>query len=77
MAPDPEGSAAQPIYCGATCSIGVEGFFCQLELGHEHEHEANVDITVDSRDTPIIVWWGDDGHAFVGSDKAVNTGRIG
>jgi hypothetical protein len=73
-----------PVACRATCAvIGVE-VECELKADHIHEHEANLTIAVDDldrddneRETPFLVWWDNGGHAFVGSNKAVDTGRIG
>lgn len=72
-------TAAPSVYCEAECQI--EEWWapipCCLDAGHEHEHEANFTITVADTRTPAVLWWGDDGHAFVGSNKAVDTGFIG
>jgi len=78
MPNDPASSAA----CEASASVAGLVVECELESPHEHEHEALLEIEVlDTADsgtlTPFLVWWGDDGHAFVGSNKAVDTGRIG
>lgn len=66
--------------CPSTCDVNDMSADCLLQAGHEHEHEANLMIAAgeppDDIETLFIVWWGDDGHAFVGSDKAVDTGKI-
>lgn len=74
---DPSSSAA----CEASCVLAGTQVECTLPAGHPYEHEASetVDVTDERNrlnETPFLVWWGNDGHAFVGSDKAVNTGRI-
>lgn len=69
--------------CVAWCNVAGTTVACDLQSPHEHEHEANTEIEVYDDDTgdvvatvPFLVWWGDDGHAFVGGNKAVNTGSI-
>ena len=69
--------------CPAWCEVVGGQVNCELEAGHEHEHEALDYITVRNDSggtdalTPFLVWWADDGHAFVGSHRAVDTGRVG
>jgi hypothetical protein len=65
-------------FCPAECQIReVHPLIpCALDVGHEHEHEANLTIEVNDVETWVLIWWGDDGHAFVGSNRAVDTGNI-
>ena len=63
--------------CPAECDVVGAELTCELEKGHDYQHEANAVIEVrQSIDTvattPFIVWWSDDGKAFVGSNNAVN-----
>lgn len=64
--------------CEASCELSGQSLRCRLDAGHPYEHE-DQDCSIFAYDveTPIIVWWADDGHAFVGSDRAVDTGNIG
>jgi hypothetical protein len=72
--------AESTVPCSSTCDVNDAAAECVLLAGHEHEHEASIFIGAgdpDNTETPFLVWWGDDGHAFVGSNRAVNTGNIG
>ena len=67
--------------CPSTADVNGGEVSCGLLSGHEHEHEVictiETGICPDNQETPFLVWWDDEGHAFVGSKKAVDTGRIG
>lgn len=67
--------------CEGWCEVAGSQTACELGAGHEYEHEATHEVEVfdaagSGTLTNFLVWWGDDGHAFVGSDKAVDTGKI-
>lgn len=67
--------------CEAWCVLAGTQVICELETPHEYEHEATEHIEVmdpagSGTLTTFLVWWGDDGHAFVGSKDAVSTGTI-
>lgn len=67
--------------CKAVACVMDTMVHCEQKHDHPHEHEGQVSVFVavedEERETPVLVWWGDDGHAFVGSKNAVETGRIG
>jgi hypothetical protein len=74
-------AANRVLRCEAWCDIAGTQTECDLAPGHEYEHEATHQVEVWTPDdvstiTNFIVWWGNDGHAFVGSDKAVDIGKI-
>lgn len=72
--------------CQAWALVAGTEVTCELPDSHSHEHECTseaitvpvgtVETETDDIETPFIVWWSDEGDAFVGSDRAVNTGRI-